>query len=618
MKIAFALIAHQNPKAIERMIRLIVAGGHVVAVHYDARAAEAGYQALVKAFAGNNSVRIAREFHVSWGQWSIVAATLRCLDEIAGAGWKPDYVHLMSGADYPIRPVEEFAAFLERNTGKQFLECVPSNERRWVRGGMQQERYQYRFHFNWRDQRTLFNLSLDLQKLFGLKRKFVRGIEPHMGSQWWTLTWDTIEKIMVLAREPDILEFFRTTLIPDELFFQTMVAHLVDFRQIVGRTLTLYQFTDFGVPVVYYADHVEYLLRQPFFFARKLSVHSPELQDELEASWQKGAKQRPRAFPDEAFGRVGTEYEDYRISHRMGPPGRPVPGLSTNRWLDDLARLTKPYFCVLGASTIELRLMQQVLGHAPEMLCHGQLFHPARIEFAGEVENYGGYDAGGIELTHISAPNFLSDVMRSEKQRTSGFLLRWGQGWHIHEVLFSRPNARVAILRGDPLLAFVESLKPVHPRLIDPLDLSPLFDLPPEALVHRFRQFVQEFCAFNVKISELMIAHADAKPAGWASYIELGSAAGPKGGLALPPKSEGASNSALLHWRGWMAQIKSCFGIDFQTSDASWRDVLDALKHLEDSRQIAIDRLAECGINRSILENLKEDARDPRAVLAFV
>src|SRR5271155_2290512 len=89
VKIAFALIAHQNPKTIERMIRLIVAGGPVVAVHYDARAADAGFQSLVAAFAGNESVRIVREFHVSWGQWSIVAATLRCLDEIAAAGWEP-------------------------------------------------------------------------------------------------------------------------------------------------------------------------------------------------------------------------------------------------------------------------------------------------------------------------------------------------------------------------------------------------------------------------------------------------------------------------------------------------------------------------------------------------
>jgi predicted SnoaL-like aldol condensation-catalyzing enzyme len=66
VKIAFALIAHQHPKTVERLIRLMLADGHVVAVHYDARAAEAGYKALVEAFAGNESVRVVREFHVAW------------------------------------------------------------------------------------------------------------------------------------------------------------------------------------------------------------------------------------------------------------------------------------------------------------------------------------------------------------------------------------------------------------------------------------------------------------------------------------------------------------------------------------------------------------------------
>jgi len=625
VKIAFALIAHQHPKTVERLIRLVVADGHVVAVHYDARAPEAGFKALAAAFAGNDSVRVVREFHVAWGQWSIVAATLRCLDEIADAGWEPDYVHLLSGADYPIRAIGDFSAFLERNTGKQFLECVPSNERRWVRGGMQQERYLYRFYFNWRDQRTLFDFSYNLQRFLGLKRKFVRGIEPHMGSQWWTLTWDVVKQIMVLAREPDILDFFRSTLIPDELFFQTMVAHLVDFRSIAGRNLTLYQFTDYGVPVVYYTDHIDYLLRQPFFFARKLSPHSPELQEGLEAAWQDGSERRPRHFPDDAFGRIGTEYEDYRISHRLGVPGRPVVGLAANRWSENLGGLTRPYFCILGTSTAELRVIQRALTRMPELLCHGQLFHPSRSEFAGGVDSYAGYDAVSTEILHVSAPNFLADLIRSETERTSGFLLRWGQGWHIYEIMFERPNARVAVLRGDPFLAFVETLKPTHPHLDESLDLSPLFELPAEALVHRFRQFVVAFCAFNKKVDEMMLTHIETKPTGWVNYVELGEK--PSQPTQLQPTGSnhrtGHPNrmlqiAAQLHWRSWVAQFRRDFDIDLAGDTADWDDVLEGLRVIEENRQVTIGRLVECGLNRAALQSLKEGSDDPKIVLAFV
>jgi hypothetical protein len=623
VKIAFALIAHQHPKAVERLIRLLIADGHVVSVHYDARAPEAGFKALVDAFAGNEAVRVVREFHVAWGQWSIVAATLRCLDEIAAAGWEPDYVHLLSGADYPIRSIRDFSAFLERNVGTQFLECVPSNERRWVRGGMQQERYQYRFYFNWRSQRALFDFSHNLQKFLGLKRKFVRGIEPHMGSQWWTLTWETVKQIMVLAREPDILKFFHATLIPDELFFQTMVAHLVDFRTIAGRNLTLYQFTDYGVPVVYYTDHIDYLLRQPFFFARKLSSYSPDLQDGLEAAWQEGAGQRPRQFADDAFGRIGTEYEDYRISHRLGVPGRPVVGLAANRWSENLGGLTRPYFCVLGTSTAELRVVQRALAQVPELLCHGQLFHPSRSEFAGGVGSYAGYDANSTEILHVSAPNFLADLVRGETERTSGFLLRWGQGWHIYEIMFDRPNVRVAVLRGDPFLAFIETLKPVHPHLDESLDLSPLFELPAEALVQRFRQFVVAFCAFNKKVDELMLVNIETKPKGWASYVDLKDEPS-QPTMTRRPGPTGTGLPVLmpqpvpLHWRDWMAQFGRGFEIDLDNHTADWDSIFGDLKGLGVNRQIAIDRLVECGLNRAALESLKEGSDDPKIVLAFV
>jgi hypothetical protein len=620
VKIAFALIAHQHPKSVGRLIRLLLADGHVAIVHYDARAAEAGYKALVDAFTGNGSVRIVREYHVAWGQWSIVAATLRCLEEIAAAGWEPDYVHLLSGADYPIRSIHDFAAFLERNRGSQFIECVPSNERRWVRGGMQQERYQYRFHFNWRGQRRLFDLTYNIQKLLGLKRKFVRGIEPHMGSQWWTLTWDVVKQIMALAREPDILAFFRTTLIPDELFFQTMVAHLVDYRTITGRNLTLYQFTDYGVPVVYYTDHIDYLLRQPFFFARKLSPHSPELQDGLEASWAEDAAHRPRQFADWEFGRIGTEYEDYRISHRMGVPGRPVVGLMANRWLENLGGLTRPYFCVLGTSTAELRVVHRALSQMPELLCHGQLFHPSRSEFVGGADSFAGYDAGGTEIMHVSAPNFLADLIRSEPERTSGFLLRWGQGWHIHEIMFDRPNVRIAVLRGDPFLAFVETLKPVHPHLDDGLDLIPLSELPDAALVHRFRQFVVAFCAFNKKVEEMMLTHRETKPQGWADYIALTEA-------VSPPPAEARRSSVrrrpdpldnVLYWRSWMAELGRSFDLDSQEDGADGTNILSQVAELGEKRRLIVDRLVGCGLNRTALESLTEGADDPKIVLAFV
>ena len=198
----------------------LVSAGHTVALHYDKKASDKDFRALRDEFAGNPSVRFSRRVKVAWGEWSIMQATLNCIDEIEASGWEPDYVYYASGSDYPIRSSEELVAFLLRNYGKEFIEGVPSDKQTWVKGGPQEERYRYHFWFNWRDQRFLSTTSLKLQKKLGLQRKFVLGLEPYMGSQWWVLTWATLKRVMQMARRKEVLKFFRTTLIPMNYFFR--------------------------------------------------------------------------------------------------------------------------------------------------------------------------------------------------------------------------------------------------------------------------------------------------------------------------------------------------------------------------------------------------------------
>jgi hypothetical protein len=264
--------------------------------------------------------------------------------------------------------------------------------------------------------------------------------------------------------------------------------------------------------------------------------------------------------------------------------------------------------------------MHRALAQMPGLLCHGQLFHPSRSEFAGGVDSFAGYDAQSTEIMHVSAPNFLADLIRSETERTSGFLLRWGQGWHIYEIMFERPNVRLGVLRGDPFLAFAETLKPVHPQLDETVDLRPLAQLPPEALVHRFRQFVVAFCAFNRKVDEMMQSHIDTKPKGWVNYIALGEE--PSLASSVPRRGargwrEVEAVEATVHWTAWTTQLGS--GFDLDTDGAGeWGTVLDDVRLLAAQRQTVIDSLVACGLNRAALESLKEGSDDPKIVLAFV
>jgi hypothetical protein len=98
-----------------------------------------------------------------------------------------------------------------------------------------------------------------------------------IGSQWWCLRRRTVEAVLKFVKKRrDVARFFRTTWIPDETFFQTLVRHLVPEQEIDTRTLTFLIFSDYGMPVNFYNDHYDLLLSQDFLFARKIS---PEAQD---------------------------------------------------------------------------------------------------------------------------------------------------------------------------------------------------------------------------------------------------------------------------------------------------------------------------------------------------
>lgn len=634
MKIAFALLADRMPLLVERLVKNLISAGHLVVLHYDQKSPDEQFDYLARNLAGSPTIRFAKRVRVRWGQWSIVAATLNCLQTIEDAGWEPDYVYLLSGTDYPIRPSRELVRFLERNRGMEFIEGLPADGANWVKTGPQQERYQYRFFYNWREQRYRFEISYALQRILGLKRQMVRCFEPYIGSQWWVLSWQTLRKVMDLARQPDIIRFFRTTLIPDELFFQTLVRHLVPESRIVNRTLTLYQFSDYGCPVVYYSDHFEYLIRQPFFMARKLSPYCNALRDRLDSCWR--GEVTPLPFDDHEAGVVGSEYEDWRFTYRDGAPGCPVPGRSYGRWYEDHERLRTPFFVLIGTSSAELRLFQRALAQNHDVLCHGQLFHPKSIEFAAGRPCFGGYAADDLELRAHSAPQFLADVIRSERRRTSGFLLRWGQGWHITELVCDRPNARVLILRGDPLIAFSENALGTEPLLANEFDPSVLQDIPAIALARRFRRFLQEYQRHVDWLRWLARRSEKNKPQGWLGWIDLDVAsATPKrararhgaAAAANLARTEPASVRAevlgsgavrfdpmLARWRSYAGTTQACLGVGLG-GDGS--EQAKEIARLQERRRLITERLLEGGISKVVLDTLQQGPNGPRFALAL-
>jgi hypothetical protein len=326
MRIAVVLLVHNELECVAELVSTLTRSGIFVAIHADANSGTE-FRSRLEQLLSSPQIRFTKQIACSWGNFSIVRATLEGLRTIAGAQWAPDYVILMSGSDYPIKSHESLIGFLKTHNGTEFIESVPIS-RPWVIAGPQQERVELFFPFNWRTSRRAFERAYRIQMLL---RRFIRlrrmpeGISAYIGSQWWALTWKTCREILKLVdARPAINRFFAYTLVPDESYFQSLVRSIVPDSAISGAGLTYYEFQPNGTPVVLYDDHAEHLSRQDYFFARKFSPAATELRATLRSIWfEKGAQTSPVLPP---YRKPSPDYRAFLdLDRRLIKDGAPEP-----------------------------------------------------------------------------------------------------------------------------------------------------------------------------------------------------------------------------------------------------------------------------------------------------
>lgn len=281
-KIAFLLLCHKDPDAVVQQARRLTATGDFMAIHFDRRADPADYRAIRTALADNpNVVFTDRRIKCGWGEWSLVAATLLAMRAAVDTFPAATHFYMLSGDCMAIKSAEYAHTFLDAQD-VDYIENFDFFESDWIKTGMKEERLIYRHLFNERKYKRLFYGALEAQRRLGLKRPVPGDLQIKIGSQWWCLRRRTVEMILDFCdRRRDVMRFFRTTWIPDETFFQTLVPHLVAESQIRSRTLTFLMFTDYGMPLTFYNDHYDLLLSQDFLFARKISPEARVLKRRL-------------------------------------------------------------------------------------------------------------------------------------------------------------------------------------------------------------------------------------------------------------------------------------------------------------------------------------------------
>jgi hypothetical protein len=247
--VCYLVLSHRNPAQVGRLTSALLTGAadSRVVVHHDASSCPLERSDL------DPSERVELvpwSMDVRWGDWSLVQVVLdatRWIVERHDVEW----LVLLSGQDYPLRPLAEIEAGLRGSDADAFI----SGRR------------------------------LAPDTVAHTVRRYPDDVPCFKGSAWFSLRRAAIDRVLAAAHDDhELVRAFRDTRIPDEAFFHTLLFNDPSIR-IVNDDRRFMRWVDGAAhPEVLTTADLPDIERTGRDFARKVDLDAdPALADALDA-----------------------------------------------------------------------------------------------------------------------------------------------------------------------------------------------------------------------------------------------------------------------------------------------------------------------------------------------
>jgi hypothetical protein len=439
MSVGIIMLVHTAFGRAEQIARHWSAAGCPIVIHADKSVPRESYARFREALSDLPDVRFAKRYRCEWGTWGLVAATQEAAQIMLASFPNVRHVYLTSGSCLPLRPVQELIDYLEARPHTDFIESATTADVPWTIGGLDQERFTLRFPFSWRKNRWLFDRYVAFQRILRFKRRIPNGIVPHMGSQWWCLTRQTLSAILEDPDRESYDRYFRKVWIPDESYFQTL-ARLYS-RQIESRSLTLSKFDYQGKPHIFYDDHLQLLRRSDCFVARKIWPFANRLYDAF-LSENFAAMKRTEPNPGK-IDRIFAKAVERRTRGR--------PGLYMQSRFPVETRengLTCAQYSVFEGFSDLFENFERWLAKTTGTRVHGHLFGPERAEFADGQTVINGALSDSAALRDYNPRAFLANLIWNTRGERQCFQFGPRDNQKIEWDIAKDPNAQVSVITG--------------------------------------------------------------------------------------------------------------------------------------------------------------------------
>lgn len=439
MSFGVVMLVHTALGRTAQVARHWAENGCPVVIHADTNVTRDAFDGLRKTLADLENVSFSKRFRCEWGTWGLVAATQAASEQILQEYPGIRHVYLASGSCLPLRPVDELREYLAERPQVDFIESATTHDVPWTVGGLDIERFTLRFPFSWKSQRKLFDGYVRLQRRLRFKRRIPKGLVPHMGSQWWCLTRQTLSAILEDPDREIYDRYFRRVWIPDESYFQTMVRQYS--LHIESRSLTLSKFDYQGKPHIFYDDHLQLLRRSDCFVARKIWPYADRLYNTFLNAPQSNA-QRMDPSPDK-IDRIFAKAVERRTRGRDGlimQSRYPKEGFENS--------LTAARYSVFEGFTELFEDFEPWLTRMTNAQVHGHLFAQDRAEFADRQSIVEGCLSDSANLRDHRPHSFLNNLIWNTRGVRQCFQFGPNDNqeitWHISKDV----NAQISVISG--------------------------------------------------------------------------------------------------------------------------------------------------------------------------
>jgi len=439
MSVGIVMLVHTALDRAEQVIRHWSDAGCPVVIHVDKSVERKTHDAFVGSLSDLPEVLFSKRHRCEWGTWGIVAASQSASELLLAQFPQVRHVYLASGSCVPLRPVKELTRYLDSRPRTDFIESATTADVPWTVSGLDHERFTLRFPFSWKRNRFLFDWYVEFQRRFKFKRNIPAGLVPHMGSQWWCLTRQTLSAIL---QDPDRSlydRYFSKVWIPDESYFQTLVR--LYSQSIESRSLTLSKFDFQGKPHIFYDDHLQLLRRSDCFVARKIWPHATRLYQTFLTD-EAGAMKRAEPNPGK-IDRIFAKAVDRRVRGRAGlfMQSR-LPNVG---WENGFTAY--PYSVFEGFSDLFVDF-ENWLGKATGTRVHGHIYAPGKVEFEGRQTTYNGAISDSSWLRDYNPRMFLTNLIWNTRGERQCFQFGPRDSQQVSWDMAKDSNAQISVISG--------------------------------------------------------------------------------------------------------------------------------------------------------------------------